>query len=62
MHAPDLLMIQEAEDQDICTVTRGAMDMRRHDNARRQARDIQELALAIQSQSAGVTGLDPLRP
>jgi predicted extracellular nuclease len=47
MHAPDLLMIQEAEDQDICTVTAGAMDCGATNNRDGKPDTLQELALAI---------------
>jgi hypothetical protein len=47
MHAPDLLMIQEAEDQDICTVTAGAMDCGVANNRDGKPDTLQELALAI---------------
>ena len=47
MHAPDLLMIQEAEDQDICTVTDGAMDCGATNNRDGKPDTLQELALAI---------------
>ena len=47
MHAPDLLMIQEAEDQDICTVTGGAMDCGITNNRDGKPDTLQELALAI---------------
>jgi uncharacterized protein len=47
MHGPDLLMIQEAEDQDICTVTSGAMDCGATNNRDGKPDTLQELALAI---------------
>lgn len=47
MHAPDILMIQEAEDQDICTVTNGAMDCGATNNRDGKPDTLQELALAI---------------
>jgi hypothetical protein len=47
MHAPDLLMIQEAEDQDICTVTASAMDCGVTNNRDGKPDTLQELALAI---------------
>jgi predicted extracellular nuclease len=47
MHAPDLLMIQEAEDQDICTVTAGAMDCGVTNHRDGKPDTLQELALAI---------------
>jgi predicted extracellular nuclease len=47
MHAPDLLMIQEAEDQDICTVSGGALVCGTTNNADGKPDTLQELALAI---------------
>ncbi len=47
LHAPDLLMIQEAEDQDICSVVGGAMSCGTADNADGQPDTLQELALAV---------------
>ncbi len=47
MHDPDLLMIQEAEDQDICTVTNGALACGTTNNADGKPDVLQELALAI---------------
>lgn len=47
MHAPDLLMIQEAEDQDICSVVAGAMDCGTTNNADGKPDTLQDLALAI---------------
>ncbi|HEX6474547.1 MAG TPA: hypothetical protein VF114_05610, partial [Candidatus Limnocylindria bacterium] len=47
MHAPDLLMIQEAEDQDICTVTGGAMVCGNTNNRDGKPDTLQELGLAI---------------
>ena len=47
MHAPDILMIQEAEDQDICTVTAGAMECGVTNNRDGKPDTLQELALAI---------------
>jgi predicted extracellular nuclease len=47
MHAPDLLMIQEAEDQDICTVVSLAMACGVTNNADGKPDTLQELALAI---------------
>ncbi len=46
-HDPDLLMIQEAEDQDICTVTNGAMDCGTTNDADGKPDVLQELALTI---------------
>jgi len=47
MHAPDLLMIQEAEDQDICSVVGGALTCGTTNNADGKPDTLQELALAI---------------
>jgi predicted extracellular nuclease len=47
MHAPDLLMIQEAEDQDICSVSDGSMVCGTTDDADGKPDTLQELALAI---------------
>jgi hypothetical protein len=47
MHAPDLLMIQEAEDQDICAVIAGAMDCGVTNNRDGKPDTLQELAIAI---------------
>ena len=47
MHAPDLLMIQEAEDQDICAVSAGTLFCGATDDADGKADTLQELALAI---------------
>ena len=56
MHAPDLLMIQEAEDQDICTVAAGAMVCGATNNRDGKPDTLQELALAI-SAAGGPTYL-----
>ena len=37
LHAPDLILVQEAEDQDICSVLGGAAGLRRHQQRRRRA-------------------------
>jgi uncharacterized protein len=47
LHAPDILLIQEAEDQDICTVTGGALACGSTDDADGKPDTLQELALAI---------------
>jgi predicted extracellular nuclease len=47
LHAPDLLLVQEAEDQDICAVTAGALACGATDNADGKPDTLQELALAI---------------
>jgi predicted extracellular nuclease len=50
LHSPDILLIQEAEDQDICTVATGALSCGTADNADGRADTLQELALTIQAQ------------
>jgi len=47
MHAPDILLIQEAEDQDICTVSGSTLTCGTTDNADGKPDTLQELALAI---------------
>ncbi|MEO8247184.1 MAG: endonuclease [Chloroflexota bacterium] len=47
MHAPDILMIQEAEDQDICSVVGGTMSCGTTNDADGQPDTLQDLALAI---------------
>jgi hypothetical protein len=47
MHSPDILLIQEAEDQDICTVSGGALVCGTTDNADGKPDTLQELALII---------------
>jgi predicted extracellular nuclease len=47
MKAPDIILIQEAEDQDICTVTAGTLTCGSTDNADGKPDTIQELALAV---------------
>jgi len=51
LHAPDILLVQEAEDQDICSVAAGALVCGSADNADRKPDTLQELALRIQAQS-----------
>ncbi|MGH6691358.1 MAG: lamin tail domain-containing protein, partial [Gammaproteobacteria bacterium] len=48
LHAPDLLMIQEAEDQDICEVVAGAMVCGAADDRDGKPDTLQELALVIE--------------
>ena len=50
LHSPDILLIQEAEDQDICTVVAGAMSCGTTNNADGRADTLQELALTIERQ------------
>ena len=47
MHAPDLILAQEAEDQDICTVSGDALVCGDTNNADGQPDTLQELALTI---------------
>ena len=47
LHAPDLILVQEAEDQDICTVSGGALGCGDTNNADGAPDTLQELALAI---------------
>jgi uncharacterized protein len=49
MHAPDLLLVQEAEDQDICTVANGALTCGATDNRDGEPDTLQELGLEIQA-------------
>lgn len=49
LHAPDILMMQEVENQDICTVSGGALVCGTSDNADGKPDDLQELALKIKS-------------
>jgi uncharacterized protein len=49
LHNPDILMMQEVENQDICTVTGGALTCGTTDNADGKPDDLQELALKIAS-------------
>jgi len=47
LHGPDILMVQEVENQDICTVTDGALTCGAADNADGKPDVLQELALKI---------------
>ncbi len=47
LHSPDILMVQEVENQDICTVTDGALTCGTTDNADGKPDVLQELALKI---------------
>jgi uncharacterized protein len=49
LHSPDILLIQEAEDQDICTVAGTALSCGAANNADGRADTLQELALTIQA-------------
>lgn len=49
LHAPDILMMQEVENQDICTVSGGSLTCGTTDNADGRPDDLQELALKIAS-------------
>ena len=47
LHAPDLLLVQEAEDQDICSVAGGALSCGTTNNADGKPDTLQELALRV---------------
>ncbi len=47
LHSPDILMVQEVENQDICTVTSGVLGCGTTDNADGKPDVLQELALKI---------------
>ncbi len=47
LHSPDILMLQEIENQDICTVTSGALTCGMTDNADGKPDVLQELAITI---------------
>ena len=49
LHGPDILLIQEAEDQDICTVTGGAFSCGDVDDADGKPDTLQELAVVIEA-------------
>ncbi len=49
LHSPDILMVQEVENQDICTVTLGALDCGSTDNRDGIPDVLQELAINIAS-------------
>ncbi len=51
LHAPDILLVQEAEDQDICAVVAGALSCGTADDADGKPDTLQELALRIKAQS-----------
>ena len=51
LHAPDILLVQEAEDQDICAVSAGYLVCGTADNADGKPDTLQELALRIKAQS-----------
>ncbi len=50
LHAPDILLVQEAEDQDICSVSGGALVCGAADNADGKPDTLQELALRIDAE------------
>lgn len=50
LHAPDILLVQEAEDQDICAVSAGALACGVVNNADGRPDTLQELALRIAAQ------------
>ncbi|MCX5120242.1 lamin tail domain-containing protein [Micromonospora sp. NBC_00362] len=47
LHAPDLILVQEAEDQDICTISGAALSCGDTNNADGAPDSIQELALTV---------------
>ncbi len=49
LHSPDILMVQEVENQDICTVANGALTCGTTDNADGKPDVLQELALKVAS-------------
>jgi predicted extracellular nuclease len=49
LHSPDILMVQEVENQDICTVTAGALTCGTTDNADGKPDVLQDLALKVAS-------------
>ncbi|GIF64924.1 hypothetical protein Ais01nite_29590 [Asanoa ishikariensis] len=49
LHSPDVILVQEAEDQDICTVAGNALSCGTTDNADGAPDTIQELALTIKA-------------
>ncbi len=49
LHSPDILMVQEVENQDICTVTGGTLACGSTDNADGKPDVLQELALKVAS-------------
>jgi hypothetical protein len=49
LHAPDIVLVQEAEDQDICVVTEGALSCGLTNDADGKPDTLQELALEIAS-------------
>ena len=51
LHAPDILLVQEAEDQDICAVSAGSSVCGTADNSDGKPDTLQELALRIKAQS-----------
>ena len=55
LHAPDIILVQEAEDQDICTVSGGAFVCGAANNADGKPDTLQELALRIKAQSGSRT-------
>ena len=49
LHSPDILMVQEVENQDICTVNGGTLTCGTTDDADGKPDVVQELALKIAS-------------
>ena len=56
LHAPDLILVQEAEDQDICTVSGAALSCGDTNNADGAPDSIQELALTVAAAGGRVRG------
>jgi predicted extracellular nuclease len=54
LRAPDLIAVQETEDQDLCTAAEGALTCGTQDNADGRPDTLQELALAIAAQGGPV--------
>ena len=54
LHSPDILMVQEVENQDICTVTDGALACGTTDNADGKPDVLQELALKMRQRRPGL--------
>jgi hypothetical protein len=57
LHAPDIVGIQEAEDQDICAVVAGALVCGATDNRDGKPDTLQELALRIEADGADDRGI-----
>jgi predicted extracellular nuclease len=53
LHGPDIVLVQEAEDQDICEVDEGALECGTADDADGKPDTLQELALVIEEDFGG---------